>query len=394
MSLLLFLFCLFLLAYGAYTCLAMAAARNWARTRFPIDPDWLPSVTILKPVRGVDQEEYDNFASFCRQDYPPERYQILFAALDAEDPALEIARQLQRDFEGIDIGIVSGGGALHGYNRKVCNLAQALPYAKHDLLIISDSDMRVTPDYLRRVLAPLQQGYSVVTCPYRGYHPRNLASIWEAIGIGADFLPSVLVSRSLEGVGFAFGSTIALSRELLAEIGGLEALKDQLADDFRIGNRAQQMGRRVALSDYMALDVLGRESFQNMWARRVRWGRTLRACRPAGYAGSLVTHGFALATLFLMASGLSPLGWKMWAGTLAFRMLTVFCITRFWTKDPAPVRYLPLLPISDLLSFCLFLLSFTGRVIAWRGERFSVRSDGSLAPVPASAPKRVPAERS
>lgn len=375
------LFSLLLLAYSAYTLIMMWAARHWARSRFVVAPAYTPSVTVLKPVRGVDQEEYENFASFCKQDYPPDRYQILFGALQQEDPALEIARQLKSDFPSVDIGIVAGGSTLEGLNRKVCNLVQMLPHAKHEVLIICDSDMRVTPDYLRRVVAPLQQGFAAVTCPYRGHHPRGFAAIWEALGIGADFMPSVLSSRLLEGVAFGFGSTIVLPRTHLETLGGLEALKDHLADDFQVGNRIARAGHRVALSDYVVLDVLGKESFREMWDRRLRWGRTLRACRPAGYFGSFVTHGVAIATLLLLLSGFSPLAVKIWAGVVLFRLLTSALVSLLWTHDPNVLRYLLLLPLSDLLSFALFVLSFAGRTLVWRGERFRVRADGVLVPL-------------
>lgn len=373
-------FALLLFASSAYTLIMMWAARQWAKSRFTVDRSYTPTITVLKPVRGVDQEEYENFASFCQQDYPLDRYQVLFGALDSQDPALEIARRLQTDFPQVDVGIISEDTAPQGLNRKVCNMIQMLPHAKHEVLIICDSDMRVTPDYLRRVVAPLQQGFSAVTCPYRGHHPRGFAAIWEALGIGADFIPSVLCGRLLEGVSFAFGSTIVLPRTHLETIGGLEALKDHLADDFQVGNRIARAGLRVALSDYVVLDVLGKERFREMWDRRLRWGRTLRACRPTGYFGSFVTHVVALATLLLVLSGFSRLGWEFLGVVLVFRLVTSAMVSLLWTHDPNVLKYLFLLPVSDLLSFALFVLSFAGRTLVWRGERFRVRADGVMVP--------------
>jgi ceramide glucosyltransferase len=375
-----------LVSYCVYTLIQMWSARQWSRAKFPLHRDYEPTITLLKPVRGVDAEEYENFASFCQQDYPQDRYQILFGALNKDDPALEIARCLQNDFPQIDIGIVAEAGTLEGLNRKVCNLVQMLPFAKHEILIICDSDMRVTPDYLRRVVAPLREGYAAVTCPYRGHLPQSPASVFEALGIGADFIPSVLTSRFLEGVAFGFGSTIALPRQHLETLGGLASLKDHLADDFQIGYRIAQAGHRVALADYVVLDVLGSEPFRTMWDRRLRWARTLRACRPLGYAGSLVTHGTAIATLFLLCSGFSPLGLAVWIGTVAFRIITALCVSLFWTHDPNVVRYAPLLPLSDLLSFTLFCMSFMGSTLVWRGEQFRVRRDGLLIPYSRNKP--------
>lgn len=380
-SLLLSLIALSLAAYFAYTLLAMTAAWSWARTKRPVAPDWTPAVTILKPVRGLDAEAFRNFQSFCEQDYPLDRFQIIFCALSSEDPALEAARRLQSEFPQIDVCVVAGEATLEGFNRKVCNMAQALPYAKHDVLILCDSDMRVSSDYLRRVVAPLQNGAALVTCPYRGENPQSMASIWEALGIGADFIPSAMTSRLLEGVGFAFGSTIVLTKRTLAELGGFEAMKDRLADDFFLGNGVQKSGGTAVLSDYVALSVLGRGAFSDMWARRLRWARTLRFCRPAGYAGSYVTHGFSLATLYLALTGFSALGWKVFGGVLAFRLLSASLIALLWTEDPNPLRYLPLLPLSDLLSFALFAFSLCGNRLEWRGERFRIEKGGALAPL-------------
>ncbi|HZT40854.1 MAG TPA: glycosyltransferase [Chthonomonadaceae bacterium] len=434
-----------LAAFCAYTAIAVWAARRWRRDRQPLDSAWTPPVTILKPVRGEDAEAYANFESFCRLDYPPERLQILFGALDPADPALALAERLRSEYPSLDIGIVSGGpGTLQGQNRKVCNLVAMLPSARHDLLVLCDSDMRVRPDYLRRIVAPFQdltphhttgsrgpsairsdpalapclaknrsggrksssasesRPVGLVTCPYRGCRVQSLAAMLEALGIGADFIPSVLVSRALEGMAFAFGSTIALSRSVLEAMGGFEAFADDLADDYRLGSGARQAGYEVVLSDYVVDDVLGKERFGPMWARRLRWARTVRACRPAGYAGSLVTYGTALALLFLAAMGFSLLGWGVAAATVAVRLAAACWIAVAYTGDANIPRYLPLLPVSDLISFALFVTSFCGNRITWRGEPFRLLPGGKLAPLerphpaaaaPISSPSQGEGER-
>jgi ceramide glucosyltransferase len=383
------------MAYLTYASLAVWAARLWRKTRRPLNPHWTPPVTILKPVRGVDAEAYENFASFCRLDYPADRLQILFGALDPEDPALKLVARLQVEFPHIAIGMVHADTCSDGNNFKVRNLRAMLPRARHELLVLSDSDMRVQPDYLRRVVAPFEpqdaQNFAarpgqdchhqvgLVTCPYRGFQPRSLAAMLEAIGIGADFIPSALVSRALEGVGFAFGSTIALPRRVLEKLGGFEALADELADDFRLGEGARKAGYTVVLSDYVVDDVLGAERFGNMWARRLRWGRTIRACRPVGYAGAFITHGLALGLLFLAATGFSDLGWTALAAVTATRFGTSLWIAETCTRDPNIRRFLPLLPFSDLLSFALYIASFCGNHLTWRGERFRLLPGGKLA---------------
>ena len=375
-----------LAAFGFYSALTVWAARKWALSRAALTPEFLPPVTILKPVHGVDAHAYANFVSFCCLDYPADRVQLLFSALDAADPALGLAERLQAEFPERDIEIVRPGlSAVRGPNRKVCNLAAMLPKAKHDLLVLCDSDMRVAPDYLRRLVAPFRpdagaggRGVGLVTCPYRGCAPESLPAALEALGIGADFIPSALVSRALEGVSFAFGSTIALPKSVLAEIGGFEALFDELADDFRLGNGAAQAGYSVVLSEVVVDDVLGAERFGPMWSRRLRWARTVRSCRPAGYAGAVITHGIALALLFLFSSHFAVYGWLTLGGALLLRLGVALFIARRYTQDPNIARFLPLLPLSDLLGFALYLASYGGSRIVWRGERFRLLPGGKL----------------
>jgi ceramide glucosyltransferase len=375
-----------LAAFGFYSGLMVWAARQWARSRPASTSEFMPYVTILKPVSGVDAHAYANFISFCRLDYPADRVQLLFSALDSDDPALVLAERLRAEFPERDIQIVRPDfSAVRGPNRKVCNLAAMLPYAKHDLLVLCDSDMRVTPDYLRRLVAPFRpvpgqagRGVGLVTCPYRGCAPESLPAALEALGIGSDFIPSALVGRALEGVSFAFGSTIALPKSVLAELGGFEALFDELADDFRLGNGAAQAGYTVVLSDVVVDDVLGAEGFRQMWSRRLRWARTVRSCRPAGYAGAAITHGVALALLFLFASHFALYGWLIFGAVLLLRLGVALFLAERYTQDPNIARFLPLLPLSDLLGFALYLGSYCGTRIVWRGERFRLLAGGKL----------------
>jgi len=368
------LLALCLLAACAYYLLCLDSACRW-RGRLRMETGHLPPVSILKPLRGSDPEQYANFQSFCRQDYP--EYQVVFGVLDPEDPGLETARRLLAELPDRDIAVVAGGEAF-GLNRKVCVLEHLRGAAKHDLLVLCDSDMRVGPDYLRRVVAPLADPtVGLVTCPYRGHRAQNLPSALEALGIGADFMPSVLLTQRFWEMDFAFGSTIALRSGTLDAIGGFRALADELADDFLLGHRTKQAGYRVVLSDYVVDNVLGRESFRATWARRLRWARTNRAMRPAGWAGAFVTHGTALGLLFLLATGLQPVGWAGLGITFAIRALTATWIARYTGDENLPRRIL-LLPLSDLLSFSLWAASFWGRRIVWRGERFRLEKGGRL----------------
>ncbi len=430
-----------LLAFAAYSGIAVWAARQWGKTRPVLSgdrgtaarsaasspqllADWTPPATILKPVCGIDADAYESFASFCRLDYPADSVQLVFGALDANDPALELVRRLQTEFPDADIAIVTpenhfqddsnsdaSTSSAYGHNLKVRNLIQMLPAAKYEILVLCDSDMRVTPDYLRRIVAPfadnsahesalcftpsvssipapannapqptkrMRKSVGMVTCPYRGCNPRSFAAVLEALGIGADFIPSTLVSRALEGVSFAFGSTIALPRYVLEELGGFEAIADELADDFRLGNGASKAGYRVILSDYVVEDMLGAERFVAMWARRLRWARTVRACRPAGYAGAFVTYGTALALLFLIAMSFHLAGWVVLLVTLLVRIVSAVWIAARYTDDTNIARWWWLLPISDVFSFVLYVVSFCGSRIVWRGQRFRLRPGGRI----------------
>jgi ceramide glucosyltransferase len=229
----------------------------------------------------------------------------------------------------------------------------------------------------------------LVTCPYRGCSPKSLAARLEALGIGADFIPSALVSLATEEVRFAFGSTIALPRSVLEAAGGFAPLADELADDYRLAEAVRRAGYRIFVSDYVVDDVLGSETFRGMWTRRLRWARTVRSCRPAGYAGSVVTHGAVLGLVFLAAFGFHAVGWCGLAAVLATRFGAALWIARWYTDDPNVARFLPLLPLSDLLAFALFVGGFCGSTVTWRGERFRLLADGKIVPLDADRRRRA-----
>jgi ceramide glucosyltransferase len=244
--------------------------------------------------------------------------------------------------------------------------------------------MRVEEDYLRRIAAPFADpAVGLVTCPYRGFAPGSLAARLEALGIGADFTPSVFVAYYLWGVRPAFGSTIALTKETLREIGGFEALANELADDYRLAEAVDRLGKRVVLSDYVVDDSLGAESFGATWARRLRWAKTSRMMRPGPYAGAFITFTLPLGLLFAASTGFGGVGWMALAGAYLVRCAAALWVATACTRDPNVFRSLPLLPLSDLVSAALWLCSFFGSTILWRGERFRVARGGRLL-IPAS----------
>lgn len=335
-----------------------------------------PPITVLKPVHGVDEEAYENFSSFCRQDYP--HYQLVFGVLNPHDPVIPVIEQLIEAFAAHCIQLVVNPNR-RGANLKVSNLQNMLPVAAHEWLVIADSDMRVTPDYLRRLVPWLQdETVGLVTCPYRGTQPRSLGAVLEALHMSCDFMPSVLVARRLQAMRFAFGSTLALRRSILQAIGGFEGIVDYVADDRELGYRVAQAGYAVCLAPYVVHSVLGKVSFTEMFKRRLRWARTNKVCEPKGWAGAFLMHGTALGLLFLLSSGFSMLGWVIYGMALAMRLLTTFLIAGSYLGDETLPRFFWLLPVNDGLGLLIWALSWLGSHITWRGTTLRLRWGGKM----------------
>jgi ceramide glucosyltransferase len=371
-------------AYGAAALVAMArlACRPGRR-----DQGFTPPMTILKPVKGLDPDLLENFRSFCRQDYPA--YQILFGAADPQDPAVGVVRQVLAEHPEADARLVLCPEPL-GPNGKVSSLQQMAAQARHEFLVISDSDTRVAPDYLRRVAAPFADPeVGLVTALYRGVAPAGLAAHLERLIVHTLFVPGVLVAYLLEGMTFALGATMALRRKVLDGLGGFAAFANVLADDYQIGQRAVAAGHTVALADTMVDCVLGRIPFRDFFARQVRWARTMRSCRPAGYLGTIIRHGVFLSLLYLLAEGPTALGLGLLVATMALRQVVAVTVSTKVLRVADPARGLWLLPLADALSIALWVLAFVGNTITWRGLRYRMGRGGVLTPVhPRSFPTR------
>jgi len=365
-----------------YYAIALIAGLAWfadRRKQRALGLNFTPPATIFKPVRGADAEAYENFASFCRQDYP--EFQIIFGVREERDPAVPIIRRLMADFPARDIELVISSNEI-GHNAKVSNLQNMFAKAKYDTLLVVDSDIRVEPDYLRRVVAPMQQeNAGMVTCLYRGANARTFAALVENVGISATFGPEVCSSRLLEGIAFALGSTIVMRRDLLERIGGFPAVADYLADDFLLGNFTAKAGYEVVLSDYVVDHISGPETMATMLKHQLRWGRSTRISRPWGYRGLILTYGTATALLALAAWSFSDFAWWLLAVTMFFRFLPVFVVGVYGLKDKVLARYFWLVPIRDLITFGIWAVSFVGNVIHWRGVNFRVLPEGKLAPI-------------
>jgi ceramide glucosyltransferase len=334
---------------------------------------FLPPISILKPLKGTDPEIYESFRSHCLQDYP--EYEIIFGVSDPNDPAIESVKALQREFPNRRIQLVVSEKIL-GANVKVSTLAQMLTEARYDHLIVNDSDIRVEPDYLRRVTAPLANSQvGLITCLYRGVPGATLGSRLEALGISTDFCASVLVARQLEGgIRFALGSTLAFRRVELDKIGGFISFVDYLADDYELGKRIAGLGLTVNLSDVAVETYLPSYRLREFFAHQLRWARGIRDARVGGYLGLIFTFGLPWALLALTASG-----GALWASitlaiTLLFRFAAALVVGRGVLQDRQILRDAWLIPLRDLLAVAVWFASLGGHTVTWRGDRFRLKN--------------------
>src|SRR5208282_1037201 len=289
------LFFYFLSALGLASLLS---DRRKKLTQTPLPETDLPPVSIFKPLKGSDPEIWESFCSHCEQEYP--QFQLIFGVSDPTDPAIEVVRKLQAKYPNLPIELIVCDRVL-GANTKVSNLVQMLPAARHEILLVNDSDIRVPSNYLRKVITPLRDtSVGLVTCLYRGVAGPTLGSRLEALGISTDFVPGVLSARFLEkGLRFGLGSTLAFRRRELEAIGGFETLLDYLADDYELGRRIASTGKKVTLSTATVTTFLPAYTLRQFFRHQLRWSRTIRDARRWGYAGLLFTFGlpWALVTL-------------------------------------------------------------------------------------------------
>jgi ceramide glucosyltransferase len=320
---------------------------------------------------------YQALCSHCLQDYP--KYEILFGISDANDPAIPVIEKLIHEFPECNIQMVRCEKQL-GANGKVSTLAQLVPEAAHEVLFVNDSDIRVEPDYLRTVVTELRRpDTGLVTCLYRGTPAATLGSKLEAFGISTDFVPGVLAAREIEGgMRFGLGSTLAFRRSDLEAIGGFEAIADYLADDYELGRRIAERGRRVELSNSVVETHLPAYDLAGFFHHQVRWARTIRTARPAGYAGLLLTFTLPWATLTLALAPYAPWGWVLAAIALVARLASAGVSGILVLRDKQVLHLLWLLPLRDFLAVAVWITGWMERKIVWRGLTFHIR-DGKLA---------------
>ena len=374
------LICISVSAIGcAYAIFAGFRVRYF--TRCPANPAMraLP-VTILKPLSGDEPGLYVNLSSFCAQDYAGP-LQIVFGVQDANDPAIAVARQVMDDFSHLDIQLVIDPH-LHGSNRKVSNLINMAKSVRHEVVVLADSDMRVQPAYLGTIVDALQQqGVGLVTCLYHGAATSGVWSRLSAMAIDDHFLPGVLVGLATGLASPCFGSTIALRRATLREIGGFEAFADKLADDHAMGEAVRRSGLKVAIPPLLVAHACPQGSFADLWHQELRWARTISAVNFAGFAGSGLTHATAFAVLGAASGGF---------GTAACAMIALALASHLWLQMQMargfdlPMPHFWLNPLRDALSFAVYLACFFTRKVEWRGRSFYVADDGSISSIASS----------
>ncbi len=370
-----FLLLIFCLSAVLFYCFGIYSAITFFRNPHAVDLNFHPPLTILKPIAGLDEDAYENLASFCQQDYPV--YQVIFCVQDADDLAIPVIKQIIEDFPGVDIQLVVSDRII-GANLKVSNLANGLTTAKYDILLLVDSDIRVGKDYLQQVIQPFQdESVGIVTCLYRSLAKGWIANL-EGIGTSTEFHPGVLVSNQLEGIKFAFGSTIGIKKQVLQAIGGFEAVADYLADDFQFGYLSTQAGYKVVLAYYVVEHVLASSTLTNAINRQIRWARCVRISRPWGYLGLMFTYGTVASILFLITTKGVLFAWAILFIVWWTRLIMGWVVGVNYLQDLSAKQYLWLIPLRDLLSFGIWCCGFFGNTIEWRGQRMKLKKDGKL----------------
>jgi ceramide glucosyltransferase len=367
-----------------YYLLCVWGAAEFLRERKKVDEgarptpaQSFPPVSILKPLRGTDPEMYESLRSHCRQEYP--EYELIFGVSDPDDPAVQLVERLKAEFPQRAIRLVICHQRL-GTNIKVSNLAQMLTEARYQCLVVNDSDIRVEPDYLRRVVSPLTDPKTgMVTCLYRGAASPTLGSRLESVGISTDFCGGVLAARQIEGgVHFGLGSTLAFRRGDLQAMGGFEAFVDYLADDYEIGSRIAAQGLEVKLSDVVVETFLPPYTLREFVDHQLRWARSVRDSRRWGYLGLVLTFGLPWALLALVTAHGARWAWELLAAAAAMRTTLALVVGRLVLRDRQVVSLLGLVPLRDLVALLVWMASFTGHTVAWRGDSFTLK-DGKLA---------------
>lgn len=362
------------LCYSLTAWLALLLRRPSVRRSDQPEPEQ-PPVTILKPLCGAEADLLECLRSFCQQDYP--RFQIVFGVRDTTDPAVAVVQSLQGEFPHLDL-VIATNAPHSGSSRKVSNLINMMPLARHEYLVIADSDVRVAPDYLAKVVPPLLDSrVGIVTCPYLGRPRPGLWSLVASVFVNEWFMPSARIAALFGSRAFAFGATIAIRREVLTAIGGFAVIANQLADDYRLGELTRRVGLRTVLSEVVVETCMAERSLGELVRHELRWLRTIRAVRPLGYSFAFISFGVPVAVAGAVLSRGSAASLIMLALTVTARLM-LHAIVRGPRLSATPPW---VLPVSDFLAFALWCWGFVTSHVHWRDIRYRVARDGSLHPI-------------
>jgi ceramide glucosyltransferase len=363
----------------AYLSLALTFWRWAVACRFPLHrrslaPPSSKGVTVLKPLRGCDDETKRCLKSWMTQQYAGP-VQILFGVASLDDPTCTIVSELMSEHPNCKAELIICDQTM-GTNGKVSSLAQLEPAIAHDLVIVSDADVFVPLEFLTNIVPMFEDAtVGLINCFYRLANPSTLAMRWEAVAVNADFWSQVLQSRSIQKVEFALGAVMALPKAQLQKIGGFMALANYLADDYELGRRVAKSGKRIEFSTIAVDCYEAQQSWGKVWAHQLRWARTIRICQPLPYFMSILNNATVWPVVWMI---IDPQAVLCGAGFLFFRMLTATHLQSRLTKSNKHIAYFWLAPISDLLGFAVWALSFVGNTVIWRGQRLRVQSDGKL----------------
>jgi ceramide glucosyltransferase len=364
-----FIASLVLLGFWVYCLLAIAAAVRHARKKLPHPLTNQTAISVLKPLAGLDEGLEDNIRSYFEQDY--QAFELLFAVRRESDPAVPVVRRLMSEYPAIRCKLIFTGEPPYAH-AKVFSLKCMLDEAEYDLIAMGDSDVRVAPDFCRSLAAEFQDTQlGLVTCPYRAVAGKSVWSRLEAVGMNTDFHAGLFTAVMMEGTKFAVGPTIVARRSAIEALGGIERVKDYLAEDFMLGRLASDHAD-VRLSPYVVEHRIGSEPISKNFAHRLRWARSSRCSRPWGYVGQFFTHPMPIQ---LLVTAVWPATWPLMGVTVALRLVSAWVVSKRILG--ARVRWL-LLPWQDMLGFGFWIAGFFGNSINWRGRRYLLNRDGTM----------------
>lgn len=375
--------CLAFAACGSvYVLLCVATAAIFRRRMLKaVPPNFLPSVTLFKPLYGADKDLLDNLRSACRQDYPD--YQVVLSVQRLDDPAIPVMHQILAEFGSERVTLAIAESEAHS-NGKIQNLEIAYPLARHDVMVISDSDICLRPDYLRAIVAPFaDEAVGCVSTPYRAMNAAHWYEKLELLTMNADFVPNLIFASVAGIVSFGLGASMCFRRKDLEAIGGFATFREHLAEDSHMAARIEALGRRVVLAPYLVDMEVDLNSFSQWWGHQLYWDQNTRVIRPAGFFATIIVRAIPFALLYAILAGFSLTGLGVLAGVIAVRIAGTAFLLRYVLNDREGLRALWLLPVRDLFGLAVWFLAIIKRDFVHRGRRFGLLADGRIVPRPA-----------